>query len=77
LDSSRSALEVKAIIDAGRRYLILEQSSDGSWPETTRPAGDESYAHRVSTSAWATLALLQTASRARNVSQVITQEDAK
>jgi hypothetical protein len=33
---------------------------DGSWPETTRPAGQESYAQRISTTAWATLALIET-----------------
>jgi hypothetical protein len=36
------------------------QCLDGSWPETTRPADRESYAHRISTTAWATLALLAT-----------------
>ena len=54
--------EIRAIIDAGRRYLIDEQLADGSWFETTRPSGATSYAHRVSTSAWATMALLQSKS---------------
>ena len=30
----------------------------GRWTETTRPAGAESYAQRLSTAGWATLALL-------------------
>jgi hypothetical protein len=48
------------MIDRGRAYLLESQLADGSWPETTRPAGAESYAHRVSTTAWATMALLAT-----------------
>ena len=32
---------------------------DGSWPETTRPPNGESYAQRISTTAWALLALLR------------------
>ena len=43
-----------------RQYLIRTQQPDGSWPETTRPAGSQSYAQRISTSAWATQALLAT-----------------
>jgi hypothetical protein len=42
----------------GRRYLIDQQQPDGSWSETTRPSGGESYAQRISTTAWALLALL-------------------
>ena len=42
----------------GRRYLIDQQQPDGSWVETTRPSGGESYAQRISTTAWALLALL-------------------
>jgi hypothetical protein len=42
----------------GRRFLADSQRADGSWPETTRPPGGESYAQRISTTAWATLALL-------------------
>jgi hypothetical protein len=44
----------------GRAFLISTQQPDGSWPETTRPAGAVSYAQRVSTTAWATLALIVT-----------------
>jgi hypothetical protein len=54
VDRSRTA------ISRGRGYLIEKQLSDGSWPETTRPSGQESYAQRISTTGWATLALLAT-----------------
>ena len=57
-----STSEIKTIINTGRRYLIEEQLADGSWIETTRPPGATSYAHRVSTSAWATMALLHSKS---------------
>lgn len=42
-----------------RAYLRREQLSTGAWPETTRPSGGNSYAHHISTTAWATLALLR------------------
>jgi hypothetical protein len=45
----------------GRAFLESLQRDDGSWPETTRPTGAESYAQRLSTTGWATLALLKTA----------------
>lgn len=47
-------------IARGRAFLIANQQSDGGWPETTRPPGGQSYAQRISTSAWATLALILT-----------------
>ncbi len=46
--------------DRGRSALITMQLGDGSWPETTRPSGGESYAQRLSTTGWATIALLLT-----------------
>jgi len=49
-----------ALIGEGRAFLIRTQLSSGGWPETTRPAGAHSYAQHISTSAWATLALLAT-----------------
>jgi len=52
--------EVKAMRARGRAYLEETQLNDGSWPETTRPAGAESYAQRLSSTGWATLALLST-----------------
>ncbi|HUG91750.1 MAG TPA: hypothetical protein VML55_13000, partial [Planctomycetaceae bacterium] len=51
-------------IARGRRYLVRTQLADGSWPATTRPPDRESYAHRVSTTAWATMALLATSAAA-------------
>jgi len=50
--------EAAAIRQRGRDYLIAQQQADGSWTETTRPTGGESYAQRLSTTGWATLALL-------------------
>jgi hypothetical protein len=47
-------------IARGREYLVRQQQPDGSWVETTRPSGQESYAQRISTSAWALLAVLET-----------------
>ena len=51
---------MKAMIAAGRKFLIEEQLDDGSWTETTRPPGNVSYAEHMSTAGWATLALLAT-----------------
>ena len=58
LDRHRDRPGVPAMIARGRAYLIATQQDDGSWTETTRPAGAESYAQRLSTAGWATLALL-------------------
>ena len=49
------------LIENGRAFLLAEQLDDGSWIETTRPPGQQSYAQYVSTTGWATLALLATA----------------
>jgi hypothetical protein len=46
-------------IARARAYLVGTQNSDGSWTETTRPPNGESYAQRISTSAWSLLALLE------------------
>ena len=53
-----SEAELEQAIRRARDYLIASQLEDGSWLETTRPAGGESYAQRISTSAWALQALL-------------------
>ncbi len=50
--------DLNAAVARGRAYLIAQQLEDGSWPETTRPANQESYAQRISTTGWALLALL-------------------
>ena len=51
--------QLKEAIASGKKYLAAQQKPDGSWPETTRPANQESYAQRISTTGWALLALLQ------------------
>jgi Prenyltransferase and squalene oxidase repeat len=48
------------MIARGRRFLAAQQLPDGSWPATTRPPGGVSYAQQMSTTGWATLALLET-----------------
>lgn len=52
--------EIRALSTRGRAFLVAQQQQDGSWIETTRPAGNVSYAQRISTTGWATLALLAT-----------------
>ncbi|WZO96581.1 hypothetical protein EP7_003581 [Isosphaeraceae bacterium EP7] len=52
--------EIASRLRRGRAYLVATQGEDGAWTETTRPAGGESYAQRLSTTGWATLALLAT-----------------
>lgn len=47
-------------IQRGRAWLKSQQLDDGSWPGTTRPSGGDSYAQAISTTAWATMALLET-----------------
>jgi hypothetical protein len=54
--------QVEGMLRRGRAYLLSTQAPNGSWQETTRPAGSESYAQRLSTSGWAVLALLATKS---------------
>jgi hypothetical protein len=56
----RDADGLAPVIERGRSFLIANQNADGSWPATTRPPGSESYAQQLSTTAWATLALLHT-----------------
>lgn len=48
-------------IARGRAYLITTQERNGGWPETTRPPNGHSYAQHISTSGWATQALVVTA----------------
>jgi hypothetical protein len=51
---------VDELIRRGRGFLTAQQNPDGSWPATTRPSGGDSYAQLMSTTGWATLALLET-----------------
>jgi hypothetical protein len=60
LAGQRDLAEYKPRLAKGREFLIAQQKDDGSWEETTRPSGAESYAQRVSTTAWALRALLAT-----------------
>lgn len=55
-----SAERLASAISRGRAFLLSQQAPDGSWPETTRPANQESYAQRISTTGWALLALMET-----------------
>jgi len=54
---------VDAALVRARAYLVQQQLDDGSWQETTRPAGQSSYAQRISTTAWSLLALFATGVR--------------
>lgn len=51
----------RPMIQRGSDYLIATQLAGGAWPETTRPANNVSYAQRVSTAAWAVMALQEAA----------------
>ncbi len=59
--SVRDRPQMEELIEQGRTYLLQTQLSAGGWPETTRPPGGQSYAQHISTSSWATLALLLSA----------------
>ena len=50
--------ELKEAIGKGRAYLAGQQKPDGSWPETMRGTTSASEAQRLSTTAWALMALL-------------------
>jgi squalene cyclase len=63
LSSSALAGQAAHALHRGRQFLLRTQLPNGGWPETTRPPGARSYAQHVSTSAWATLALLATDSK--------------
>ena len=58
--SGDRTIATRRMIARGRAFLIGRQHDDGSWSETTRPPGGISYAQRISTTGWATLALLAT-----------------
>jgi Squalene-hopene cyclase C-terminal domain len=60
LAATEKSEHVISRIRRGRNFLAAQQNPDGGWPATTRPSGGESYAQRLSTTGWATLALLAT-----------------
>ena len=70
-DTALALLALRTVGDAsaaeaiarGRAFLIRAQLDSGGWPETTRPSGARSYAQHISTSGWATLALLSSQRR--------------
>ena len=57
--SPYSDRDLAGAIQRAREYLVGAQNPNGSWPETTRPPNGESYAQRISTTAWSLLALLE------------------
>jgi len=56
----RDSNRAPGAVARGRRFLIDTQLREGGWPATTRPTGGQSYAQHISTTAWATMALLAT-----------------
>jgi len=65
LAARRAEPGVEELVRRGRGFLAERQNPDGSWPATTRPSGGSSYAQRISTTGWATLALLATRASTR------------
>ncbi|MFA5909749.1 MAG: prenyltransferase/squalene oxidase repeat-containing protein [Vicinamibacterales bacterium] len=58
---ARSTYRPEELLEAiakGKAYIESQQRPDGSWTETTRPAGPENSAQRISTTGWALLAVL-------------------
>lgn len=55
--------DVATMRTRGKKFLLSVQMPDGSWAATTRPSGGISYAQQMSTTGWATLALLATRER--------------
>lgn len=59
-DTAMARLALGASHPASKRaraFLIGTQWSGGGWPATTRPAGGDSYAQHISTTAWALISL--------------------
>lgn len=59
LDAMRDPKLAGKAVARGRAFLVARQQADGSWPETTRPPGQISYAEHISTSGWVLYALLK------------------
>jgi squalene cyclase len=60
LGAVRSTKDVEARIAKGRAFLQSTQFEDGGWPAALGAADSGTYARHMSTSAWATLALIST-----------------
>jgi squalene cyclase len=60
LNTVRDKPEIEARIVKGRGFLVSVQFEDGGWPAARQSTTGETYARHISTSAWATLALLTT-----------------
>jgi squalene cyclase len=58
LNTQRDKPEIKERIARGRAFLVSVQEEDGGWPATLQGGG--TYARHISTSAWASQALLVT-----------------
>ncbi len=56
---AEGSTEVIPLVRRGRSALLAQQLPSGGWAETTRPAGGVSDAQHLSTTAWATLGLLE------------------
>ena len=60
LNTVRDKPEIEARIVKSRAFLASIQFEDGGWPAARQSTTGETYARHISTSAWATLALLTT-----------------
>src|SRR5262245_52761838 len=60
LNAVRDRPGIEARILKGREFLVSVQFKDGGWPAARQSTTGETYARHISTSAWATLALLAT-----------------
>jgi squalene-hopene/tetraprenyl-beta-curcumene cyclase/sporulenol synthase len=60
LNAVRDKPEIEARLAKGRAFLVSVQAADGGWPAARQSTTGETYARHISTSAWATLALLVT-----------------
>jgi len=58
MQDAAGSRRISDLMARGKAFLIQTQLPAGGWPETTRPPGMTSYAQHMSTSGWATLALL-------------------
>ncbi len=58
-DTALALLALKGDNPKARAYLLEAQFEPGGWPGTTRPAGGDSYAQHISSTAWVVMALMQ------------------